>query len=178
MHVVRAALAALLSVSVAVISPRARAQAVTSIASGSSGGPSAAEPSRSSDPVQGGSGPAPSTKRLLTAGGATLFALSYLASALAATTAYEGDASQTSSRGLLWIPAAGPFMMLGSATAAGGALAVLDGLAQLGGLTMFAWGLATPSSASSPADHETRPAVSIAPVVIAGASGAMLTARF
>src|SRR5580704_14607489 len=58
--------------------------------------------------------------------GASLFALTYLASALVAATGYDSTSGTDTSRGALWIPGVGPFIMLGSVKAAGqGTLLVL-----------------------------------------------------
>ena len=100
--------------------------------------------------------------------GASLFALTYLASALAATTGYGSTSGTDSSRAALWVPAAGPFIMMGSVKAAGqDALLVLDGLSQVAGVTLFVYGL------------ESKPsAVTVVPSVARGAPGAALFATF
>lgn len=100
--------------------------------------------------------------------GASLFALTYLASALVATTGYASASDTDTPRAALWVPAAGPFIMMGRVKAAGqDALLVLDGLSQVAGLTLFVYGL------------ESKPlAVSVAPSTAYGAPGAMLFARF
>jgi len=125
-------------------------------------------------------GPAPTTEtaphsKTLVWAGASLFTLTYLASAVGATTAYADDAGTASSRTLLWVPAVGPFIMMGSISGIGwDALLALDGLAQIGGLTLFVYGLASPPARSA-ADA---PKVSIAPFAVRGASGAALVGTF
>jgi hypothetical protein len=100
--------------------------------------------------------------------GASLFALTYLASALVAATGYDSTSGTDTSRAALWIPAVGPFIMLGSVKAAGqDALLVLDGLSQVAGLTLFVYGLESKTLA-----------VSVAPTAARGAPGASLFARF
>lgn len=110
----------------------------------------------------------PRAESALAWSGASLFALTYLGSALAATTAYATPSGTDSSRAALWIPAVGPWVMLGSrGSAAQDTLVVLDGVAQAVGLTMFVYGLA-----SSPV------AVSVTPSAARGAPGAALLATF
>ncbi len=118
-------------------------------------------------------------KRALVWAGASLFALSYLAAALVATTGYDTDDGTSSSRDALWVPVAGPFVMMGSASSVGGdVLLALDGLAQIGGLTMFAYGLATPTTTRISGEPHSRVEFSIAPVFARGSSGAAIVATF
>jgi hypothetical protein len=111
--------------------------------------------------------------------GASLFALSYLASSLAATTGYSADDGLSSTRTPLWVPAVGPFVMMGSASSVGAeVLLALDGLAQIGGLTMFIYGLASPKMTHASEGTKTSFVISIAPLLAPGAPGAALVARF
>jgi hypothetical protein len=128
--------------------------------------------------------PSPALRRVLrsskalVAGGGSLFATLYLASALAAADGYDSPDGTSNPRGSLWIPAAGPFIMLGHTTSAlADVFLVLDGLGQLGGLTMFVYGIATPKAILVPADTTTTK-VDVVPLVGAGISGAALVGRF
>jgi hypothetical protein len=122
--------------------------------------------------------PPPAKAKGLIWGGATLFVLPYLASAIAATTGYADAAGTESARGVLWVPVVGPFIMMGN-TGSGAAdvLLIFDGLAQLGGLTMFVYGLTAPSKGPR-TDTASRVEISIAPLVSRGVSGAMFTGSF
>jgi hypothetical protein len=139
--------------------------------------PQASEPQASGDPARanepsssGGSeaAKAPHREAVLARAGASLFALAYLASALSAATGYESTSGTDTSRAALWIPAAGPFIMMGNVKAAGqDALLVLDGLSQVVGLTLLVYGL------------DAKPlAVSVAPSTAHGAPGAAFFATF
>jgi len=110
----------------------------------------------------------PRREASLAQAGASLFALTYLASAFVAATGYESGSGTDTSRATLWIPAVGPFITMGSVKAAGqDALLVLDGLSQVVGVTLFVYGL------------EAKPsAVSVAPSAAHGAPGAALFATF
>jgi hypothetical protein len=131
------------------------------------------------DPVPAGYHPARRVRKALVVGGASLFALPYLASSLVAASGYSSDSGTVSTRGLLWIPAAGPFVMLGRSTsAAADVLLVADGLAQIGGLTLFVYGLAAPTTVLAPNDGEGKARVSIAPLFTRGSFGAALVGRF
>ena len=121
--------------------------------------------------------PAPAPRRPLVWLGATLFVLPYIASVIGATTGFVHADDMTSARGVLWVPAVGPFLMIGKGSTGGqDALLVLDGLAQVGGLSLFVYGMTIPRG------HADEPAksveVSIAPLLAPGASGAMLIGEF
>jgi hypothetical protein len=120
--------------------------------------------------------PAPARRPLVWAG-ATLFMVPYVASVLAATTGYLEPADTTSARGFLWIPAVGPFLMMGKASTAGqDALLVLDGLAQIGGLTLFVYGMTTPRM---PGDARPKTGeLEVVPMLAGGARGATIVATF
>ena len=87
------------------------------------------------DAVPAGYHTAADPRRWLVSAGASIFVLSYLASSVAATTAYDDPGGSTSTRGALWAPAAGPFIQMARESSAGiEVLLALDGVAQLGGL--------------------------------------------
>jgi hypothetical protein len=111
--------------------------------------------------------------------GATLFTLTYLASAIGATTGYVHDADTISNRGMLWIPAVGPFIMMGNtSSAAGNVFLVLDGLAQVGGLTMFVYGLLAPKTLVVPDAASSAARISLVPILTSRSTGAALVGKF
>jgi hypothetical protein len=119
------------------------------------------------------------TRKGLVLGGALLFVLPYVASSIAATTGYTTDDGTTSARGFLFIPAVGPFMMMGNtSSAAADVFLVLDGLAQVGGLTMFVYGLTLPKSVLAGGDPANTVQIAITPLLSRGASGATFVAKF
>jgi hypothetical protein len=124
--------------------------------------------------------PAPAPRRPrseLVWAGASVFALSYLASALSATTGYTADDGTLSARTPLWVPAVGPFVMMGSTrSVAADVILAVDGLAQIGGLTMFVYGFGVPSAPR--VDTQSGPRVSVAPLVAHHVSGATLVLTF
>ena len=131
------------------------------------------------DPVPAGYRRVLHPRRDLLAIGASLFVLPYMASAIAATTGYPSDASTDSTRTVMWVPAVGPFVMLGSSSSAAADLfLVLDGLAQLGGLSLFVYSLATPRASLLRDEPERAATITIAPVFARGVSGAALVGRF
>jgi hypothetical protein len=122
---------------------------------------------------------APRARSVPVWGGASLFALSYVASAFSATTGYPADDGTTSSRTVMWVPLVGPFVTLGSTRSAGAdALLVLDGLAQIGGLTLFVYGLASAAPAVSPHDASSHLTLALAPLADPRAPGATLVGTF
>jgi hypothetical protein len=81
----------------------------------------------------------------------------------------------------LLIPGAGPFIRLGTTSSAtADFLLVTDGLAQAGGLVMFATGLAFPRKflVRNDLDSEAEVHVSMAPMVGGGRSGVGLVGTF
>jgi hypothetical protein len=155
----RAVLAVAVIAALASVSPRARGQAVPA--------PSTAVASPAPTPA------APRVRSVLVPGGASLFALTYIASAYSATTSYESDSSKTTSRTAMWVPLVGPFVTLGSTRAAGSALLlVLDGLAQAGGLSLFVYGiLSSPPPAAAPRDRPSPVTLSLEPMMVDRRSG-------
>jgi len=110
--------------------------------------------------------------------GASIFAASYLSSAIGATTSYDDPAGTVSSRGFLWIPMAGPFMLMGSVQGAGwDTLLALDGAAQIGGLALFVAGVALKHLRPRSADPSAV-TLTVSPLVARGASGAALSGTF
>jgi hypothetical protein len=118
----------------------------------------------------------------LVAGGAVLFGVTYLFSALAAAIASDANPGQANPYSTLWVPAAGPFIQMfqpGNG-ATGSLFLALDGLCQVGGISMFAIGLAAPKTmlvrndlASSSAPH-----LALAPILGPGRSGMGLVGTF
>jgi hypothetical protein len=118
-------------------------------------------------------------KRLMASAGATAFVLPYLASAIAATTAYPQGDGDTSSRAVLWIPAVGPFIALGDGyDALASFFLVLDGVAQVGGLSLLVYGLVTPAPAHADDKGPTHAQVTFAPTLVHGAPGGTFAVRF
>jgi hypothetical protein len=118
-------------------------------------------------------------KRLMASAGATAFVLPYMASAIAATTAYPQDDGDTSSRAVLWIPAVGPFIALGDGyDALASFFLVLDGVAQVGGLSLLVYGLVTPAPAHVDDNDSTHAQVTFAPTLVHGAPGGAFAVRF
>ncbi len=141
---------------------------------------SAQSSAQTSTPVAAPSSAA-SSPELAVWAGATLFSLTYIASALGATTAYTDDGGTYSSRTVLWVPVAGPFVQMASIDGAGwSTLLALDGLAQIGGLTLFVYGLLSPSAppAQTARPASSRPTIALAPFALHGASGAALVGTF
>jgi hypothetical protein len=136
-----------------------------------------ASPAAASDPNV--TPPASASPRPLIWTGATLFTLSYIASAVGATTGYDDDAGTTSSRAVLWVPVVGPFVWMGSTSSAGwNILLALDGLTQIGGLTLFVYGIATSPRPTPVRSAPTALTLSVSPLVAPGASGAALFGTF
>lgn len=140
---------------------------------------SAAPPAPLSPEAQQLEKAAPSTGRPVVWIGATIFSLSYIATALVATTSYTSDSADTTPHGALWIPVVGPFIVMGKSSGAGHEfLLALSGAAQIAGLTLFVYGQTTPKSAQRPDDAGARATVSIAPLVAPGTGGASVFAAF
>ncbi len=108
-----------------------------------------------------------------------MLALPYLGSALGATTGYDTEDGDTNSRGALWIPLVGPFVVMGDTKSAGvDVVLALDGLAQIAGLTMLIYGLASPVVVLIPKVAAGPMTISVAPLAERGASGASLVGTF
>jgi hypothetical protein len=134
------------------------------------------------EPVPPGYHPISRMRTGLVAGGAVLFGVTYLFSALAAAIASDANPGQANPYSALWVPAAGPFIQMfqpGNG-ATGSLFLALDGLCQVGGISMFAIGLAAPKTmlvrndlASSSAPH-----LALAPILGPGRSGMGLVGTF
>jgi hypothetical protein len=123
--------------------------------------------------------PLPRPRRALVWGGASLFALSYMPSAFSAATGYQADDGTRSSRTAMWVPLVGPFVTLGRTSSAGAdTLLVLDGLAQIAGLTLFVYGLASAAAGISPHDASSHVTLAIAPLADRRAPGASVVGTF
>jgi hypothetical protein len=134
---------------------------------------------RPGGPIPPGYQLALSPRRWLVSAGATLFALSYLGSAAGATTSYDTDDETASSRAALWIPAIGPFLVMGDTkSASADVLLALDGLAQIGGLTMFVYGLALPVSVLIPKVAGSDVECSVRLFAMRGAPGGSIEGTF
>ena len=142
--------------------------------------PPAPAPSPAAEPAPPpGTHPVRRVRRALVAGGASLFAIPYLASAAVAADGYSDATASMSDRGALWIPVVGPFVMMGRTSSAGyDALLVLDGLAQAAGISLFVYGLATPVTVLEPDEAKPAATIRLAPVVAKGMSGAVLAGTF
>jgi hypothetical protein len=114
---------------------------------------------------------------LIEAGGA-VFSTAYVASSLAAADGYDSPDGTSNPRRWLWYPGVGPFIMLGQKNpAVADVFLVLDGLAQLGGVAAFVYGIATPVSVPAPpATKATK--LDVAPVFGAGVTGAAVMGSF
>ncbi len=132
------------------------------------------------DPVPPGYHPTTRMRKGLVVGGAVLFGVTYLLTAL--TAAVSADTSQGSNPlAALWVPGAGPFIQLFESgnSATGSLVLVLDGLCQAGGISMFAIGLAAPKTTLVRNDlGSNTPHLTFAPIVGPGRSGMGLVGTF
>jgi len=113
----------------------------------------------------------------LVIGGAVTFGVTYFFSALAASITADANSGNTNPAAALWVPALGPFIQMthgGSAT--GNFFLALDGLAQVGGVTMFAIGIASPKTELVRNDFGLD--LRLAPIVAKDQSGMALIGRF
>jgi hypothetical protein len=133
------------------------------------------------EPIPPGYHPVTKMRTGLVVGGAVLFGVTYLFSALGAAIGADANPGQSNPFGALWVPAAGPFIQVfqNGNSATGSLLLVLDGLCQVGGISMFAIGLASPKTALVRNDLASRtPHLSFAPIVGPGRSGLGLVGTF
>jgi hypothetical protein len=94
-------------------------------------------------PIPPGYHPTTKIRTGLVIGGAVLFGVTYITTALIGAAISDVCDSSCRNAKLLLIPVAGPFTLMGSTTTAtGNFLLALDGLAQAGGVAMFIAGLA------------------------------------
>jgi hypothetical protein len=118
-------------------------------------------------------------RRGLVIGGAVLFGTTYLLSALVGSIAITANddcqGCSGSSLGALLIPAVGPFVAMGNSgnTALGDFWLAFDGLLQVGGITMFAVGIAAPKTVLVRNDLGSNQGIhlSLAPIVAPGRQG-------
>jgi hypothetical protein len=128
------------------------------------------------DAIPAGYERAPERKVILSIA-ACLFTFPYVASAIDATTGYRNASENTTPRGSLWIPAAGPFIMMArGASASSDVLLTLDGVAQIAGISLFAYGLTWPRLV--PITHNDAAKITIAPILTPSISGAMILGTF
>src|SRR5262249_12377017 len=101
-------------------------------------------------------------------------------SALTAATVISADSSTASELGALLIPCAGPFITIGTARSSGAGTfwLVLDGLAQTGGVVMFAVGLASQEKYLQPTGGSPRRSAALHPEVLVGPGSTALKWRF
>ncbi len=130
-----------------------------------------------SQPVPPGYHPVQHIRKDLVIAGASLFGSLYLLSALVA--AGDADAHQGSSNpaGALWIPGIGPFIQIAqTGSEVAGLFLAIDGLIQVGGLTMFTIGLAAPKTELVRNDIGLH--LHIAPIVARDRTGMALVGTF
>lgn len=130
-----------------------------------------------SQPVPPGYHTVTHIRKDLVIAGASLFGSFYLISALVA--AGNGDANQGSSNpaAALWVPGVGPFIqMTQTGSEVAGVFLAIDGIIQMGGLTMFTIGLASPKTELVRNDIGLH--LHIAPIVARDRSGMALVGTF
>lgn len=100
------------------------------------------------EPIPPGYHPRTRVRGGLVAGGAVLFGITYLVSVLVASVGSDSNPGQSNPVAALLVPAAGPFIQMGHGgnTAVANYFLALDGLSQVGGMTMFALGFADPQT--------------------------------
>jgi hypothetical protein len=130
-----------------------------------------------SQPIPPGYHPVQHIRKDLVIAGASLFGSLYLISALVA--AGNGDANQGTSNpaAALWVPGVGPFIqMTQTGSEVAGVFLAIDGIIQVGGLTMFTIGLASPKTDLVRNDFGLH--LHIAPVVARDRQGMALVGTF
>ncbi len=136
------------------------------------------------EPIPPGYHPAERVRLGLVIGGATLFGVMYFFSVLAASICTSAGpdgksivcGGSTTHEDALLVPAAGPFIQMAQSTpATGEVFLALDGLAQLGGIAMLAYGIAAPKPVLVRNDlgKAPPPRLEIAPLVGVGRIGVM-----
>ena len=143
-------------------------------------GPRVLKDWREGDPIPPGYHPVERIRTGMVAGGATMFGVPYLISALvAAGTADNGCC------GAMWIPVIGPFIQMtqwgtsdASAVDTGDIFLVLDGALQAAGLAMFIYGLAVPKTVLMRNDLGFVKNVMPAPMVGRDFTGVGITGQF
>ncbi len=136
------------------------------------------------DPVPPGYYPYTRVRTGLVIGGAALFGTAYLESTLSAALLADFSSFPGSTRtsvGALFVPGVGPFIEIGQSVGTTLSLCfALDGLAQLGGMTMFVVGLAVPKTVLVHDEYGSSPRIqfSFAPIVAPGRQGLGLVGTF
>jgi hypothetical protein len=117
-------------------------------------------------------------------GGAALFGVMYLVTVLGVgicATPQVACGGSTGHEDALLIPAVGPFIQMGqTSNPTGNTMLVIDGLAQLGGIALFTYGVAVPKTVLVRDDIGSLPTprLSVFPMLGAGRGGAGLVASF
>jgi len=143
-------------------------------------GPRVIKDWREGDPIPPGYHPAERARTGLIVGGATMFGVPYLISALsAAITADNGCCTA------MWIPVVGPFIQMtqwhttdASAVDTGDFFLVLDGALQAAGVALFVYGLAVPKTVLVRNDLGMFKNVTASPVVGKNFTGLGLSGQF
>jgi hypothetical protein len=135
------------------------------------------------DPIPPGYHPVSRIRKGLVVGGAVLFGLTYVFTALAAAVGADTTGSgQSNPLAALWVPVAGPFIQVfqSGTSATGSLILILDGLSQAGGISMFAIGLAAPKTTLVRNDlaGNGAPHLSFAPIMGPGRTGMGLVGTF
>ena len=129
-------------------------------------------------PVPPGYHPEQRVRIGLAAGGGSLFLATYLITILGAAVAIELDKSQTgTSDAVLFVPVAGPFIRTANNDALASVGLVIDGLAQLGGVVMFAVGMAAQKTVLVRNDIG-KSRVLPSPMLVPGGAGLAVTGAF
>jgi hypothetical protein len=109
-------------------------------------------------------------------GGAVTFGVTYGVSAFAAAISADLRKTDPSSTDIsaLWIPALGPFLLLGQADSSTGKFYLVQlGIAQTAGAIMLVYGLTSPKTVLVRNDQ-----LSITPMIVHGASGLAVSGTF
>lgn len=133
------------------------------------------------DPVPPGYRPITRIRTGLVAGGAVLFGVTYLFSILGAAIGADDNSGQSNPFSALLVPAAGPFIQMfhSGNSSVGNFFLALDGLSQVGGISMLAIGIAAPQAVLVRNDlASTTPRLSIAPILGPDRSGMGLVGTF
>jgi len=133
------------------------------------------------EPIPPGYHPAERIRSGLVAGGATMFGVPYLISALVAAGGADSGCC-----GAMWIPVVGPLIQMtqwgpgtdASATEAGDIFLVLDGALQAAGIAMFVYGLAVPKTVLVRNDLGFLKNVTATPIVGKNFNGLGLSGQF
>ena len=133
------------------------------------------------DPIPPGYHPSQRARTGLIVGGATMFGVPYLISALVAAGGADSGCC-----GAMWIPVVGPFIQMtqwgagtdASSAEAGDIMLVLDGALQAAGLAMFIYGVAVPKTVLVRNDLGVIKNVTAAPMVAKDFAGLGISGQF